>query len=488
MNSILSKSAAVIHVVLLAAGMITSCGGSSETVQDDGQTAEYTAEAEETAAEMGNNIMIKDDLPDLDLRGRQINVLVREEIGYEFSADLDGEVVNDAVYERNRRIGERFNIDLNYVLKPGTWDFRDEYQKLVTGSVLAGDDAYQIVTGQSNIVLPLAAQNVFLDVSDPEYIDFSKPYWKNGYHDSIRINGRMYSLCGDYALTTLSETTVMFFNKPAMENRGLDYPYDSVKNGSWTLDKLNSLCAGLYEDINGDSVRNSDDFYGFSAYYLSVCSFANSLRSNVIRKNSEGVPVVNFPTEYDLTVFDSMQSVYDNEYFWFTTESDMPGEFMSENRMIIAMFLKGAEKLRNMDIDYGIIPYPKFDENQDDYVSSIIRRFTVAAVPITVGDPSISELVMEALACEGYNLVRPAYLEVALKSKYSRDAETGEMLDIISYTQYFDIADAFYSEIESVGDFMGEALAKHTGLSGWFSSVQKKTEKNLEKILENYYD
>ena len=35
---------------------------------------------------------------------------------------------------------------------------------------------------------------------------------------------------------------------------------------------------------------------------------------------------------------------------------------------------------------------------------------------------------------------------------------------------------------------MGEALAKHTGLSGWFSSVQKKTEKNLEKILENYYD
>ncbi|MBQ7719803.1 MAG: hypothetical protein IJT56_04385 [Clostridia bacterium] len=121
MKSANIRSSSLILAALLAAGMITSCGGSSETVQDDWQTAEYTAEAEETAAETGNNIIIKDDLPDLDLSGRQMNVLVREEIGYEFSADLDGEVVNDAVYERNRRIGERFNIDLNYVLKPGTW-------------------------------------------------------------------------------------------------------------------------------------------------------------------------------------------------------------------------------------------------------------------------------------------------------------------------------------------------------------------------------
>ena len=350
---------------------------------------------------------------------------------------------------------------------------------------MAGDDAYQIVTGQSNIVLPLASQNVFLDVSDPEYIDFSKPYWKNGYHDSIRINGRMYSLCSDYALTTLSETTVMFFNKPAMENRGLDYPYDSVKNGSWTLDKLNSLCAGLYEDINGDSVRNTDDFYGFSAYYLSVCSFANFLRSNVIRKNSEGVPVVNFPTEYDLTVFDSMQSVYDNEYFWFTTESDMPGEFMSGNRMIIAMFLKGAEKLRNMDIDYGIIPYPKFDDNQDDYVSSIIRRFTVAAVPITVGDPSISELVMEALACEGYNLVRPAYLEVALKSKYSRDAETGRMVDLVLDSTFYDLGVTMLCETVKDGIFVPLFSSGKRDLVSKIEKQIKNVNKAIDKALNS---
>ena len=42
MKSANIRSSSLILAALLAAGMITSCGWSSETVQDDGQTAEYT--------------------------------------------------------------------------------------------------------------------------------------------------------------------------------------------------------------------------------------------------------------------------------------------------------------------------------------------------------------------------------------------------------------------------------------------------------------
>ena len=81
--------------------------------------------------------------------------------------------------------------------------------------------------------------------------------------------------------------------------------------------------------------------------------------------------------------------------------------------------------------DYGIVPMPKFDEEQKDYISQIGTSTCMVYVPVTAKDPALTSKVMELLSYFTNQLVVPKYYEVALKEKYARDTDIAEMLDII---------------------------------------------------------
>lgn len=50
--------------------------------------------------------------------------------------------------------------------------------------------------------------------------------------------------------------------------------------------------------------------------------------------------------------------------------------------------------------------------------------------------------MLEILNYESYKTVIPAYYETALKTKYSRDAESSEMIDLIFASRKIDIGDS----------------------------------------------
>ena len=139
-----------------------------------------------------------------------------------------------------------------------------------------------------------------------------------------------------------------------------------------------------------------------------------------------------------------------------------------------------------MESDYGIIPYPKYDE-KSDYRTSVLRRYTITSVPTTAQEPEQIEMLLEAMASEGYNKIVPAYYDIALKGKYTRDAETVDMLDIISGSSWFDFCDIYFTELGYISDFMSNyVLGSANGLVSSFEKQRKAFEKNLEKLREAY--
>ena len=180
-------------LLLAASSAIVSCGGDSGTVTD---TAAVTASSADTAV-VEDDSRVKDNLPEIDYEGDSVTILYREEVAYEFATEQTGEPVDDAVYDRNRAISERFNLTLDYMGRPGLWATQADYKGLITNTVLAGDSTFDIITGQSNIVLPLATENIYLDLADAKYIDYTKPYWKDGFHD----NAPFTDICMPYRVT-----------------------------------------------------------------------------------------------------------------------------------------------------------------------------------------------------------------------------------------------------------------------------------------------
>lgn len=482
----------ILSVILLCSLVLSACGGAAQTEDEESSAPSGESSAAETQ-ETGET-RAHDELAAADFGGRTFTILAREETRFEFDTEQDGELVNDAVYNRNRDVEDRFNCKVGYVIEPGAWGSKDTYQGLIRNSVMAGDDTYQIVTGQANIVLPLSVDYIYRDLAESQYINFEKPYWKEGYTDNAKIYGHLYAVCGDFALTALTMSNALFFNKGIMDKYGIEYPYQTVMDGKWTLDEFLSIVSDVSEDLNGDGKIDIEDMHGFGAYNNSVNPFNYSTGIEFTKAMADGSRSITFPDEKAVEVYDKMYDLVHSDAFidtqkldtGFDIESLMAVEFKNGKYLMMGMYLGGVEKLRDMDVDFGILPYPKYDE-KSEYRTSVLRRYTISSVPTTAKDPEQVEMLLEAMASEGYNKIVPAYYDIALKGKYTRDAETVDMLDIISGSSWFDFCDIYYSDLQGISDYLsGYAMGSSKKLMSSFESTRKSFEANLKKLFEAY--
>ena len=122
-----------IFVCLLAALLLTSCGGAPAEETTSDTTA---ADVETTPAETETSVDDFFKVAAEDNGGKTFSLLTTETQSYEYDAEeLSGDVVNDAVYERNLAVEELLGIDFNFVYKPGDWANKDSYCQIITNSI-----------------------------------------------------------------------------------------------------------------------------------------------------------------------------------------------------------------------------------------------------------------------------------------------------------------------------------------------------------------
>jgi hypothetical protein len=134
-----------------------------------------------------------------------------------------------------------------------------------------------------------------------------------------------------------------------------------------------------------------------------------------------------------------------------------------------------------MEVEFGIIPYPKYDEAQPNYVSRV-EYYMAMQVPVTNPDLERAGVMLEALNGESAKTIIPAYYEIALKSKYARDDDSAQMLDLIFNTLVVDIGDT--TLCDKIRDaFMAAMFEKNDrNLASKIESTEKIIEKFIEKI------
>ena len=78
-------------------------------------------------------------------------------------------------------------------------------------------------------------------------------------------------MAGDYNVSTLGNTRIILFNKNLFTDLNIDYPYESVLEGTWVFDDFLEICKLGLADLNGDGKINyKDDRFGFTGWYLSL--------------------------------------------------------------------------------------------------------------------------------------------------------------------------------------------------------------------------
>jgi hypothetical protein len=148
-----------------------------------------------------------------------------------------------------------------------------------------------------------------------------------------------------------------------------------------------------------------------------------------------------------------------------------------------------SSSFKEMKSDYGIIPYPKFDEIQEDYLTRIQDAVALISIPITITPEKLDAAgaVLEALAAESYRSVTAVYFEVAMKVKYSRDDISSQMLDIVRGGAYLNFASIYN---ESIGNpwFVMRILmgAKSKDFASWYAKNEPIILKQLAAVTESF--
>ena len=137
-----------------------------------------------------------------------------------------------------------------------------------------------------------------------------------------------------------------------------------------------------------------------------------------------------------------------------------------------------------MEDDYGIVPIPKFDEAQKDYLAYVNAASNLAMIPSSAENPERAGLLTDALAAGAYDTVTPSLYEIITKSRNVRDEESAEMVSIITSNIVYD---TFYLNLLDGYSILQERLtAKSESIASALESKRSAAEKSLEKLVEAY--
>ena len=456
----MKKTIYIISVILMCISILISCGNQTpdnETPKPNGNpTDEQLRQTEEeTDPEVAEYMGYV--FPEIDYGGyefRILNYAIQSWAYTPMSAEeQNGDAINDAVYNRNALVEEKLNIKITDIAV--AWG---AMAAPLNNSVKAGTNDYDIAMMHAyGGAGKLAQTGIFLNLNDIQPLNLNEPWWDQNANKSLEIAGKLYFTTTDATAFTYDMMGVMYFNKAMCQNLGLENLYDTVRENEWTMDKMLEMMRAAKRDADGDGVYTYEDIWGFAAHAVDDQYFFGGQKMSLIDKNSEGYPVLRVPDEHYVSAYAKMREVFNLSDGYcisaYTNEGktdgrrdglDTPeGLFTSGNALFLCQALSVSRIMRESETDFGIIPFPKYDKNQDHYYAVLNGNFPAFEIPITQEDPEMTGVIMNALTATSSTTLKPAYYDVSLNNKLLRDEDSIEMIEIGLQNRVYDLALAY---------------------------------------------
>lgn len=471
-------------LLVLFAVVLSACSAASG---NDNETVSGEIVSDTVAEETAEKDYSLSDLPAMDFNGAVFTDLCPDEYLNSWNPTVhienpDAEILSDplnaAIYNRNLAISERYNMSFHEVHVNGGLD-------AFTAAVLSGDDVYQLFTAPTRQALTCTQDGLSLPLSELKYVDLTKPYWSATLNNNMTIHNKLNFCFGDFNMTSYDATVTLLFNKPMYDNYfpEMDTPYAIVKKGTWVYDTVMEMMTTATVDLNGDGRLSTKDQFGFTSAAKEVLpSFWIAAGQKIITKDEADTPVFSAGTDTEfIAVFQKIMSTMHDNRVW----NEDTSLFSKDQALFTFASFRNIASLRDMDSDFGILPFPKWTEEQEDYYTRVFGG-GVSIVSAAVKDPDFVSFIMEALACEARKTTVPAYYEIALKSKSSRDEESAAMLDFIFSKRQYDLGDTFWNNIIRDGFIKGMFLDNDMNIVSKVAEQQSAVNEAIQKSVEAF--
>ncbi len=406
-----------------------------------------------------------------------------------------GNKISAAVYKRNRALEEKLGIKFIETTEKYEWATRDALAKKLDASISAGDDEYDIVMLPPSYASGLISTQGLTDFSTIEGIDFSGDWWDKTINDTLKVDGKQYMASGAANLYAYDLTFSLYFNKKMMQDNQVELPYNLVKEGKWTFEKMFEYVSAAPR-LNGAEgyiwKEGSTAIYGVAGHTGSINAFITSAGNNSIIVEG-GKYTLNLANERTINTVEKIAEMLDlaSGRVLYNQNDTAAGSyyytlFKNSQAMFVTCETKSGMVFRDMTTEYGLIPMPKYDESQSSYLSTVSWNAALFAVPITVANTKNVGLVLDAFNYESLQAVTPEYTDAMLYQGL-RDVDSVEMFNLIMETRVFDFGQ-LYGITEEYDTAIRDAVRKNAqvSLAGLNTKYGTAVQSKLNTILTAY--
>ena len=483
------KILALLLALLMTVGVLMACANGNKpntpvtNAPSTGGTDTVPGSETETEAD-------PTDLPDIKFDGQTITSISGG--GWQFILEDSEEPFDAANYRAAANVAEKYGVVLvSRIEEPTTMATR------LAESVMSGDFEYDFTLphplyGVTEIII----QNCLVDYNTLTYVDFEKPWWNKKAVEGLAIRDKIYYACSDINLVGSSNCCLELVNKKLLTDVGYDKDlYQLTFDGLWTCDELLRITEMGASDLDGDQVMSPEtDQFGYLNCSGMSMSRMLSMGQRATNRTSDGFLAVAVNDPHMVDVADKYYQMafhantYVADYSYSTVAGSVYYKIMQEGRAVVMDFELGLRNLmRALDYEYLILPLPKYDEKQDEYVEWVgAGMIGVCAVdrPLTCVD-----VFLEALAYECYQIVRPVYYDNILDQKVARDEESQQMLDMIFRCITFD-AGYNYDPNGTVSNILYNIVInrKNQGTASYLTKISGKLSTFVEEMNETLYN
>ncbi len=481
----LARLLALLLVAVMAVSVLAACGGKDGNGDKDEEVIEFKGNEYDPKIEAKDYNGYEFTFicqPYLDSNAYSVNYMVS-----------DGETQNvllDAVYRRNELLKQKYNI--NFAQMQVT-----DLLTTVRTQVMGGATEFDMIIGSCKRLATLARENLLLDLSSVERFDMSKPYWDQNAADQLRIGEKLYFTNCD--LNVQEVAFVVYFNKQMIEdNENLTSPYEYMDKNEWTIDNWANLVMAVSEDVTGEGEMTELDKYGtlFERHNGRMFLFGTGVRATT--NDETGYPKVTlFEGDKAVTVYEKCKQVFKSVNSW--SIDDMPSSethgyndkwdyarslfcqdlylFHYEGTNIIHQFA-------DMESEFGVVPFPKFDANQDSYYSMYPFNCAMVAIPNVNEDLERTANIVEDLNYYSNVLLKPAWYDQLLQRRYVRDDESERSLDLILAGRVYDVG--MYYDFGGISSQLLDADCRSSNISTMYARLKKAIDADIKATYRDF--
>ena len=465
---------------VFASCAVTNDPETTTEAPDEGSTVGGGQEGTESdAASTDKDGYILPTLPeDLQYNNETVSILYWEDVErveFDIAFEDTSDMVEEAVYTRNMTAQDRLGVVFEWTGQLGNNKNRTGFANYVENCYSSGQ-YYDIIATYSRTSAMLCFDGYLEDINSIEenYLDLEMPWWPESMVETCSIDDALYFVSGDISTNILHFMYAIYYNIDMLTDLKLEDPIAKVDNKTWTLDALIDYTKELYQDTDQSGTATEGDTYGFCSSYFHLDAFYSGSGLKLVEDDPDGIIKVSddFWSQKSVDLVDRLVAWFKSGDTIVNTYSgslkyDTPFEegraLFCQNRVYMADTKYHSGALRNVEWDYGILPTPLYNEDQEDYITLLGNPITLWSIMKGAKSPSMSSAVLECLASEAYRKTSPALFENNMKYRYTPDAagkgDGARMFDVISENISFDLGRIFSDSLLYMSELPSRAAA-----------------------------